>query len=539
MAPDDNYFIKVDNISKEFKRGTYAIKDISFLVREGHSFGILGKSGSGKSVLMHAVRGTKGFDPTHGKVFYRIAHCEDCNWIEYPSKANSPCPKCQTTLKLKVVDLWEEEAKGSEIYHAIYNRVSIMLQRTFALFGEYPVLVNIKNVLAKAGVPEKKVEGRAIRILSQVRLTHRATHLARDLSGGEKQRAVFAMNLAKEPLLFLADEPTGTLDPITAEAVHNIMKKAVKGGNLSLIVTSHWPHAVAELSDDAILLERGVIIEQGDPNEVAKKFMDQLEEVEFERKVTGRPLIKMEECVKWYYTFDRGIIKAVNGVSLTINEGEIFGLVGVSGSGKTSLSHMLIGLRPITKGKIWIRIGDDWIDMSVPGPGERGRATRYMSILHQEYCLYPHRTVLENLTGAIRARVPEELKTKKAYDVLFAVNFTSDEIDSILYKFPDDISEGERHRVAIARVLIKEPKIVLLDEPTGTADPLTRMEIVRSIRKSREDLDQTYLIVSHDIDFILDVCDRAALMRDGKVVIVGEPDKVIEVLKEKEKAMTA
>ncbi|MHA1652044.1 MAG: methyl coenzyme M reductase system, component A2 [Candidatus Helarchaeota archaeon] len=539
MTADENFFVKIDNISKEFKRGTYAIRDISFIVKEGHSFGILGKSGSGKSVLMHALRGTKGFEPTHGKVLYRIAYCETCNWIEYPSKANQPCPRCQSQMQLRIVDYWEEENKGSEIFHAIYNRISIMLQRTFALFGEYPVLVNIQNILSKAGVPEKRIQGRALRILSQVKLTHRALHLARDLSGGEKQRAVFAMNLAKNPLLFLADEPTGTLDPITAEAVHNIMKKAVKTGNLSLVVTSHWPHAVAELSDEAILLEQGVITARGDPNEVAQTFMDKLETVEFKRKVIDRPLIKMDDVVKWYYTFDRGIIKAVNGVSLTINEGEIFGLVGVSGSGKTSLSHMLIGLRPITKGKIWIRIGDDWIDMSVPGPGERGRATRYMAILHQEYCLYPHRTVLENLTGAIRARVPEELKTKKAYDVLYAVNFTSDEIDNILYKFPDDISEGERHRVAIARVLIKEPKIVLLDEPTGTADPLTRMEIVRSIRKSREELDQTYLIVSHDIDFILDVCDRAALMRAGKIVTIGEPDQVIEIMREKERAMTA
>ncbi len=538
MATDENFFVKVDNISKEFKRGAAAIKDISFSLEEGHSFGILGKSGSGKSVLMHAIRGTKGYEPTHGKILYRIAFCSSCNWVEYPSKADSPCPKCQATMTLKVVDLWAEEGKGSEIFHAIYNRVSIMLQRTFALFGEYPVIVNVQNILAKAGVPEKKIQGRALRILTQVKLTHRALHLARDLSGGEKQRAVFAMSLAKNPLLFLADEPTGTLDPITAEAVHDIMKQTVKTGNLSLIVTSHWPHAVAELSDEAILLERGAITARGDPKEVAKTFLGQLETTEFKKVVSTRPLIKLEDCIKWYYTFDRGIIKAVNGVDLTINEGEIFGLIGVSGSGKTSLSHMIIGLRPITKGKIWIRIGDDWIDMSVPGPGERGRASRYMAILHQEYCLYPHRTVLENLTGAIRARVPEELKTKKAYDVLYAVNFKSEEIDNILYKFPDDISEGERHRVAIARVLIKEPKIVLLDEPTGTADPLTRMEIVRSIRKSREDLDQTYLIVSHDIDFIMDVCDRAALMRGGKIIAVGPPNDVINTMREQEKAMT-
>jgi methyl coenzyme M reductase system subunit A2 len=112
------------------------------------------------------------------------------------------------------------------------------------------------------------------------------------------------------------------------------------------------------------------------------------------------------------------------------------------------------------------------------------------------------------------------------------VNFTNKEIDSLIYKFPDNISEGERHRVAIARVLIKEPKIIILDEPTGTADPLTRMEIVRSIKNARDNLNQSYLIISHDIDFIKAVCDRAALMATGQLKSLGDPDSVIETFRD-------
>ncbi|NVM56394.1 MAG: ATP-binding cassette domain-containing protein, partial [Candidatus Helarchaeota archaeon] len=169
-----------------------------------------------------------------------------------------------------------------------------------------------------------------------------------------------------------------------------------------------------------------------------------------------------------------------------------------------------------------------------PGPSERGRATKYMGVLHQEYALYPHRTVLENLTGAIEYAIPEELKTNKAYEALKAVNFTNAEVENILYKFPDEVSEGERHRVAIARILIKEPRICFLDEGTGTADPLTRMEIVRSIFSSRDQLDQTYVIISHDIDFVLAACDRAALMKDGKILKIGKPPEVIDYFKEME-----
>lgn len=105
----------------------------------------------------------------------------------------------------------------------------------------------------------------------------------------------------------------------------------------------------------------------------------------------------------------------------------------------------------------------------------------------------------------------------------------------LLHKMPDELSGGERHRVALAQVLIKEPKIVILDEPTGTMDPITRIQVSDSILKSREELDQTYIIVSHDMDFVLEVCDRAALMRGGKILKIGDPEDIVEELTPEEK----
>ena len=99
------------------------------------------------------------------------------------------------------------------------------------------------------------------------------------------------------------------------------------------------------------------------------------------------------------------------------------------------------------------------------------------------------------------------------------------------------LSEGERHRIAFARALMTDPKVVLLDEPTGTADPLTRLEMAKSIRSARDALKQTYIIVSHDIDFIEMVCDRAALMRTGKVIDLGDPTDVVNTMKEVETPM--
>jgi len=534
MMSEDQIFLEVKDVTKEFVRGEPAIKNISFTIREGHSFGILGKSGSGKSVLMNAVRGTKDYEPSRGQIIYHISICPNCIYIGYPSKAGSDCPRCTTKLEYKEVDLWAEKKTSSPLSYELYNRIAIMFQRTFGIFGEITVTENLRRILKKINYPEKQLDRKAAELIDMVKLNHRAGHLARDLSGGEKQRSVFSMCLARDPLLFIADEPSGTLDPLTAVAVHDVMKKAVNDEGLTLLITSHWPEAVVELSEEAILLDDGEIVVKGDPEKCAKEFMDRMGEIIIDRKTFTNPLVKVNDVEKTYYTYDRGIVRAVRKVNFNVNEGEIFGLVGVSGSGKTSLVSMLIGEKKITDGKIEVKIGEDWIDMSVDGPEERGRATKYMCILHQEYSLYPHLTILENLTGAIEQPMADEYKTKKAYDSLRAVNFTNKEMDALIYKYPDNVSEGERHRVAIGRVLIKEPKMIVLDEPTGTADPLTRMEIVRSIKKARDELQQTYLIISHDIDFILAVCDRAALMKDGELKIVGDPDEVVNYFKKLE-----
>jgi methyl coenzyme M reductase system subunit A2 len=131
--------------------------------------------------------------------------------------------------------------------------------------------------------------------------------------------------------------------------------------------------------------------------------------------------------------------------------------------------------------------------------------------------------------------LPAEFAKMKAAYVLNAVGFEEEYAKKMLNKYPDELSGGERHRVALAQVLIKEPNIVILDEPTGTMDPITRVQVTDSIRKARNELNQTFLIISHDMDFVLDVCDRASLMRGGRILKTGLPDSIVEDLTISEK----
>jgi len=522
-------FIELENVTKTFK-GVDVLKNLDITINEGVVLGILGRSGAGKSVLINMLRGIKEYRPDSGKIFYNIALCRECFFVDAPSKVGHKCT-CAGEFEAEKVDLWDTDRK---IFAAIRRRVSIMLQRTFALYEDDTVIDNVLKSINHHDEEESMYM--AIDLLETTQMTHRITHIARDLSGGEKQRVVLARQIAKEPMVFLADEPTGTLDPKTAELIHHALLEGVKNKGTTMIITSHWPEVMRKLSDHVIWLENGEIIDEGDPESVVKRFLDQ---VPLPKKIAeyqiGGPMIKMEDVEKHYYSIERGVVKAVDGIDLIVDEGEIFGIVGLSGAGKTTLSRILYGLTEPSSGKITVKLGDNWIDMTESGPLGRGRIKPYLGILHQEYSLYPHRSVLGNLTEAISLELPAEFAKMKAVYVLKAVGFDEEYALNLLSKYPDELSGGERHRVALAQVLIKEPNIIILDEPTGTMDPITRVQVTDSIRKARDELGQTFLIISHDMDFVLDVCDRAALMRAGKILKTGDPQSIVEDLTPVEK----
>jgi methyl coenzyme M reductase system subunit A2 len=197
------------------------------------------------------------------------------------------------------------------------------------------------------------------------------------------------------------------------------------------------------------------------------------------------------------------------------------------------------GIIEPTTGEMVIKIGDDAVDMTKPGIENRGRAKSYIGLLHQEYDLYPHRTVLDNLTDAIGLEFPKELAVRKAIITLRMAGFTEEKSREILDRLPVQLSEGERHRVALAQVLIREPRVVILDEPTGTMDPLTKIDVKHSIMHARDEMDETFIVVSHDMEFVRDICDRLALMRGGKIIQVGKTADILALLTDEERDVMA
>jgi methyl coenzyme M reductase system subunit A2 len=527
--------ITVKNLSMNFN-GFHALRNLNFEIQEGEILGIIGRSGAGKTVLMHLLRGIEQ-PPTSGSVIYHLASCERCEYVSYPSQVGTACPSCHATLVPQEINLWN--GGGDVEKDRIMHRTALMFQRTFALYGNDRVIENVLKALDDMGYPPEHSITRAADLIDRVRLTHRMMHIARDLSGGEKQRVVLARQLAKDPLMLFADEPTGTLDPQTARLVHDMLIEGVQTQRMGMVITSHCCQVIEDVAHRAILLDEGRIIMDDHPSQVISSFLSQYQEPgDTCEWVKGEPILIARDVMKKYMTVDRGVIRAVHDVSFEVAEREIFGIVGTSGAGKTTLSRIISGIITPTSGEMNLRVGDDWIDMTRPGIDERGRAIGYIGLLHQEYDLYPHRTVLDNLTDSIGLEFPKELALRKTRISLSMAGFSPEGIESLLYKYPAQLSEGERHRVALAQVLIREPRLVVLDEPTGTMDPITKQDVRRSILTARQEMDETFIVVSHDLDFVREICDRVAVMRGGRIVEVGPPASVLRtpVHEEREEA---
>jgi len=508
--------IEVENLSF-IVDNNIILDNISFRLGEGKSLGLYGPTGSGKSVLLNIIRGTKGYTPSKGNIYYSIAYCPTCKDIHSPRYVGKKCNKCDKEYIFKKVDFWKDE----EFFNAIKKRTAIMFQRTFSLFGQRSVLENMYEVFLEMQLPEKEVNSKIIEILQKVNLMHRMTHIARDLSGGEKQRLVLARQLAINPLVLFADDPTATLDPVTSNIIENTLHDIFKNDGRSLIVSSQKATVIGKITEKVLCLDKGKIEKEvSSKNLVSDLDTKKIDSEKLEFLEIGNEMITLNNVKKYFYSISRGVIKAVDNVSLSINEKEIFGIVGKSGSGKTTVSKIIGGLIPFKEGEFKLRIGDEWINMKENGDSGRIRAVPYIGILHQEYSLYPNKTVLDNLTDSIGMKLPSDIAKKKASDVLEAVGFDKEIISELLYKKPESLSEGEKHTVALAQVLIKEPTLVILDEPRGTK------EIANAIRNARDLLDETFIIVTHDSDFVVEACDRSCFLLEGNILEIGPPEEI-------------
>jgi glycine betaine/proline transport system ATP-binding protein len=216
----------------------------------------------------------------------------------------------------------------------------------------------------------------------------------------------------------------------------------------------------------------------------------------------------------------QGLIPAVRGVSFEVAEGELFVIMGLSGSGKSTVIRCLSRLIEPTSGKVDVD-GDDILGASKQALIELRR--HKMGMVFQHFGLFPHMTVADNVAFPLKVQGQEkEARLKRAHEVIDLVGLEGRE-----EAFPRELSGGQRQRVGIARSLAVNPAIWFLDEPFSALDPLIRRQLQDEFLRLQATLKKTIVFITHDIGEAVRLADRIAIMRDGEIVQIGTPDEII------------
>ncbi len=219
-----------------------------------------------------------------------------------------------------------------------------------------------------------------------------------------------------------------------------------------------------------------------------------------------------------------GVVVGAADVNLEIGQGEIFVIMGLSGSGKTTVLRAVNGLNKISRGRILIRYGDNVVDMSHPEAGVLKRLrNQAVSMVFQQFALLPWRTVRRNVELGL------ELRRMPAPEMRKIVDEWLDVVGLLPWaeKYADELSGGMQQRVGLARALVTNPDILLMDEPFSALDPLIRNKLQDELLSLQRTVRKTIIFVTHDLDEALKIGNRIAIMKDGRVIQVGKPEDIV------------
>lgn len=223
-------------------------------------------------------------------------------------------------------------------------------------------------------------------------------------------------------------------------------------------------------------------------------------------------MIRIENLTKKYET-KKGTVIGVKNVSLEVKQGEIFGIIGYSGAGKSSLLRCLNLLEQPSTGKIFV----DGLELTDLNANNLREARQKIGMIFQHFYLVSSKTVYENIAFALKAAKKSKAETEKRVTELLELVGLSDKRDV----FPSQLSGGQKQRVGIARALANNPKVLLCDEATSALDPSTTQSILSLLKKINHDLGLTIILITHEMDVIKNICDKVAVMQDGEIIETG------------------
>ena len=510
--------LSVENLGVAFTQGghtTVAVEAASFTIDRGETVALVGESGSGKSVTALSVM----------------------RLLPYPA-ASHPTGK----ILFKGKDLLTAAEK--DLRRVRGNDIGIVFQEPMTSLNPLHTIERQVGEVLKLhqGLSDAAARARVLELLEKVGIREAASRLGaypHQLSGGQRQRVMIAMALANQPDLLIADEPTTALDVTVQAQILQLLRDLQAETGMAMLFITHDLGIVRRMAKRVCVMTRGRIVEAGPTEEVfthpkhdyTRHLLAAEPKGDPPKADLGARVVMKGEDIRVWFPIKRGLlrktvghVKAVDGVDVTVREGQTLGIVGESGSGKTTLGLALMRLIS-SHGKI-VFLGSEIEGRSFKAM--RPFRSEMQIVFQDPYgSLSPRMSVAEIIEEGLRIHAPRLTSAERDGKIVKALEEVG--LDpATRHRYPHEFSGGQRQRIAVARAMVLEPRFVMLDEPTSALDMSVQAQVVDLLRDLQRRHDLAYLFISHDLKVVKALANEIIVMRNGKVVEHGTAERVFE-----------